>query len=173
MLTIQKISTVVSTHFLFRLSIQILRDMNATTLKPNAWPLKLNCAGAFSYQLVEYMPFTIMKPSNLYGTVVLFQILRMFGKRCNLMSVLRNAIVCCKFCILLHAALSRLTVCEFLTSFQLQNAQKTIEVRRRYNGMLDCFLRIPREQGFLSFWRGNSVNIARSCSQVRVIAIFY
>uniref|UniRef100_A0A914RLQ5 ADP/ATP translocase n=1 Tax=Parascaris equorum TaxID=6256 RepID=A0A914RLQ5_PAREQ len=31
--------------------------------------------------------------------------------------------------------------------------------------MIDCFIRVPREQGFLSFWRGNLVNVARSCSQ--------
>uniref|UniRef100_A0A8R1TQ99 ADP/ATP translocase n=1 Tax=Onchocerca volvulus TaxID=6282 RepID=A0A8R1TQ99_ONCVO len=48
---------------------------------------------------------------------------------------------------------------------QLQNAQKTIAVEKRYKGMLDCFIRIPIEQGFLSFWRGNLVNIARACSQ--------
>lgn len=48
---------------------------------------------------------------------------------------------------------------------QLQNAQETIAVGKRYKGMLDCFTRIPIEQGFLSFWRGNLVNIARACSQ--------
>ncbi|KAL3990417.1 ADP/ATP translocase 1 [Acanthocheilonema viteae] len=48
---------------------------------------------------------------------------------------------------------------------QLQNAQETIAVGKRYKGMLDCFVRIPVEQGFLSFWRGNLVNIARACSQ--------
>ncbi|KAI6173885.1 ADP/ATP translocase [Aphelenchoides besseyi] len=36
---------------------------------------------------------------------------------------------------------------------QLQAAQSTIEATKRYNGMIDCFLRVPREQGFLSFWR--------------------
>uniref|UniRef100_A0A915Q5G4 ADP/ATP translocase n=1 Tax=Setaria digitata TaxID=48799 RepID=A0A915Q5G4_9BILA len=48
---------------------------------------------------------------------------------------------------------------------QLQNAQETIEIGKRYKGMVDCFMRIPIEQGFLSFWRGNLVNIARACSQ--------
>ncbi|VDK18156.1 unnamed protein product, partial [Anisakis simplex] len=48
---------------------------------------------------------------------------------------------------------------------QLQSAQQTIEVSKRYRGMVDCFIRVPREQGFLSFWRGNMVNIARACSQ--------
>ena len=28
-------------------------------------------------------------------------------------------------------------------------------------GMVDCFVRIPREQGFLSFWRGNLANVIR------------
>uniref|UniRef100_F1L9X4 ADP/ATP translocase n=1 Tax=Ascaris suum TaxID=6253 RepID=F1L9X4_ASCSU len=48
---------------------------------------------------------------------------------------------------------------------QLQAAQETIAVSKRYKGMIDCFIRVPREQGLLSFWRGNLVNIARSCSQ--------
>lgn len=48
---------------------------------------------------------------------------------------------------------------------QLQNAQETIAVSKRYKGMIDCFIRVPKEQGFLSFWRGNMVNIARACSQ--------
>lgn len=49
---------------------------------------------------------------------------------------------------------------------QLQNAQPTIEVSRRYRGMVDCFIRVPKEQGFLSFWRGNWSNILRASSQV-------
>jgi solute carrier family 25 (adenine nucleotide translocator) protein 4/5/6/31 len=28
-------------------------------------------------------------------------------------------------------------------------------------GMIDCFVRIPREQGFLSYWRGNLANVIR------------
>jgi len=31
----------------------------------------------------------------------------------------------------------------------------------RYKGLLDCLVRIPREQGFLAYWRGNGVNVAR------------
>lgn len=30
-----------------------------------------------------------------------------------------------------------------------------------FAGMVDCFVRIPREQGFLSFWRGNFANVIR------------
>ncbi|VDN51666.1 unnamed protein product [Dracunculus medinensis] len=48
---------------------------------------------------------------------------------------------------------------------QLQNAQERISVTKRYRGMMDCFIRLPREEGFFSFWRGNLVNIARACSQ--------
>ncbi|CAB3398230.1 unnamed protein product [Caenorhabditis bovis] len=48
---------------------------------------------------------------------------------------------------------------------QLQNSQSTLAVEKRYKGMIDCFVRVPREQGFFSFWRGNWVNILRSCSQ--------
>jgi len=31
----------------------------------------------------------------------------------------------------------------------------------RYKGMIDCFIRIPKEQGVMSFWRGNLVNVIR------------
>ncbi|CAL2045320.1 hypothetical protein CAEBREN_22523 [Caenorhabditis brenneri] len=48
---------------------------------------------------------------------------------------------------------------------QLQNSQTTLAQENRYKGIVDCFIRVPREQGFLSFWRGNWVNILRSCSQ--------
>ncbi|MFH4975387.1 hypothetical protein AB6A40_002096 [Gnathostoma spinigerum] len=48
---------------------------------------------------------------------------------------------------------------------QLQNAQSTITVEGRYKGIIDCFIRVPQEQGFSSFWRGNVVNIARASSQ--------
>uniref|UniRef100_A0A0N5BKA3 ADP/ATP translocase n=1 Tax=Strongyloides papillosus TaxID=174720 RepID=A0A0N5BKA3_STREA len=48
---------------------------------------------------------------------------------------------------------------------QLQTAQVTINTSERYKGMLDCFLRLPKEQGFFSFWRGNMVNIYRATSQ--------
>ncbi|CEF62805.1 ADP/ATP translocase 4 [Strongyloides ratti] len=48
---------------------------------------------------------------------------------------------------------------------QLQTAQVTINSNERYKGMFDCFLRLPKEQGFFSFWRGNMVNIYRATSQ--------
>ena len=32
---------------------------------------------------------------------------------------------------------------------------------RLFSGILDCFSRVPKEQGFLSFWRGNLTNIYR------------
>ena len=44
---------------------------------------------------------------------------------------------------------------------QVQHASKQIAVDQRYKGMVDCFVRIPREQGFISFWRGNLANVIR------------
>lgn len=44
---------------------------------------------------------------------------------------------------------------------QVQHASKQIAADQRYKGMVDCFVRIPREQGFLSFWRGNLANVIR------------
>lgn len=44
---------------------------------------------------------------------------------------------------------------------QVQDASKQIAKEKMYKGMVDCFIRIPREQGVLSFWRGNWANIIR------------
>lgn len=44
---------------------------------------------------------------------------------------------------------------------QIQDAQKTIPKDQRYTGIVDCFARVNKEQGFLSFWRGNVVNVIR------------
>lgn len=30
-----------------------------------------------------------------------------------------------------------------------------------FAGMVDCFVRIPKEQGFTAFWRGNMANVIR------------
>lgn len=44
---------------------------------------------------------------------------------------------------------------------QVQHVSKQISAENRYKGMVDCFVRIPKEQGFLSFWRGNLANVIR------------
>jgi len=44
---------------------------------------------------------------------------------------------------------------------QIQDAQKFIPKDQQYKGIVDCFSRIYREQGFLSYWRGNVVNVIR------------
>jgi len=44
---------------------------------------------------------------------------------------------------------------------QVQAASKQIAADQRYKGMIDCFVRIPKEQGFLAFWRGNLANVIR------------
>jgi solute carrier family 25 (mitochondrial adenine nucleotide translocator), member 4/5/6/31 len=44
---------------------------------------------------------------------------------------------------------------------QVQYASKQIAADQRYKGMVDCFVRIPKEQGFLSYWRGNLANVIR------------
>jgi solute carrier family 25 (adenine nucleotide translocator) protein 4/5/6/31 len=44
---------------------------------------------------------------------------------------------------------------------QVQHASKQMAKDQQYKGMVDCFVRIPREQGFLSFWRGNFANVIR------------
>ncbi|XP_071546843.1 ADP/ATP translocase 1 [Panulirus ornatus] len=44
---------------------------------------------------------------------------------------------------------------------QVQAASKQISADQAYKGMVDCFVRIPKEQGFFSYWRGNLANVIR------------
>ncbi|CAD5211726.1 unnamed protein product [Bursaphelenchus okinawaensis] len=44
---------------------------------------------------------------------------------------------------------------------QLQHAQQTIAEDKRYKGIVDCFVRVFKEQGPVTFWRGNGVNVIR------------
>lgn len=44
---------------------------------------------------------------------------------------------------------------------QVQHVQKNLSPDKQYKGMVDCFVRIPKEQGFLAFWRGNLANVIR------------
>jgi len=44
---------------------------------------------------------------------------------------------------------------------QVQHVSKQIAEKDRYKGIVDCFVRIPKEQGFTAFWRGNFANVIR------------
>nr|XP_019604602.1 PREDICTED: ADP/ATP translocase 4 [Rhinolophus sinicus] len=44
---------------------------------------------------------------------------------------------------------------------QVQASSKQISPEAQYKGMVDCLVRIPSEQGFFSFWRGNLANVIR------------
>ncbi|EEB10163.1 ADP,ATP carrier protein, putative [Pediculus humanus corporis] len=44
---------------------------------------------------------------------------------------------------------------------QVQAVSKQISEKERYKGIIDAFVRIPKEQGFASFWRGNLANVIR------------
>ncbi|XP_078042461.1 ADP,ATP carrier protein-like [Augochlora pura] len=44
---------------------------------------------------------------------------------------------------------------------QVQATSKQILPGERYKGMMDAFVRIPKETGFLSYWRGNLANVIR------------
>lgn len=44
---------------------------------------------------------------------------------------------------------------------QVQHSSKQITEAQRYKGIIDAFVRIPKEQGALSFWRGNLANVIR------------
>lgn len=44
---------------------------------------------------------------------------------------------------------------------QVQHISKQITEDQRYKGMVDCFVRIPKEQGVAAYWRGNMANVIR------------
>ncbi|XP_071957715.1 ADP,ATP carrier protein-like [Antedon mediterranea] len=44
---------------------------------------------------------------------------------------------------------------------QLQAASKQIAADQQYKGIVDCFSRVTKEQGFFSLWRGNLTNVIR------------
>lgn len=44
---------------------------------------------------------------------------------------------------------------------QLQNSSQQILKSEQYKGIIDVLQRLPKEQGILSFWRGNSLNVLR------------
>ncbi|KJH43763.1 ADP/ATP translocase 1 [Dictyocaulus viviparus] len=44
---------------------------------------------------------------------------------------------------------------------QVQDASSTIAVDKRYKGIIDVLVRVPKEQGFTALWRGNFANVIR------------
>jgi solute carrier family 25 (adenine nucleotide translocator) protein 4/5/6/31 len=44
---------------------------------------------------------------------------------------------------------------------QVQAASKQITAENQYKGIVDAFVRIPKEQGIGAFWRGNLANVIR------------
>jgi solute carrier family 25 (adenine nucleotide translocator) protein 4/5/6/31 len=43
----------------------------------------------------------------------------------------------------------------------LQNQGEQAAITKPYKGIVDCFVRVPAEQGVASFWRGNLANVIR------------
>lgn len=44
---------------------------------------------------------------------------------------------------------------------QVQHASKQITADKQYKGIIDAFVRIPKEQGPTAYWRGNLANVIR------------
>ncbi|CAK63139.1 unnamed protein product (macronuclear) [Paramecium tetraurelia] len=46
---------------------------------------------------------------------------------------------------------------------QTQDANKKIQEggAKKYNGIVDCFIRVPKEEGLSALWRGNLANVIR------------
>eukprot|EP00823_Brevimastigomonas_motovehiculus_P005635 TRINITY_DN418_c0_g1_i1.p1 TRINITY_DN418_c0_g1~~TRINITY_DN418_c0_g1_i1.p1 ORF type:complete len:365 (-),score=89.32 TRINITY_DN418_c0_g1_i1:267-1325(-) len=43
----------------------------------------------------------------------------------------------------------------------LQNQGESASIKKPYKGIIDCLVRVPKEQGVVSFWRGNLANVLR------------
>lgn len=48
-----------------------------------------------------------------------------------------------------------------LNVFKVQDASAHITADKRYKGIMDVLIRVPKEQGFVSLWRGNLANVIR------------
>jgi solute carrier family 25 (adenine nucleotide translocator) protein 4/5/6/31 len=44
---------------------------------------------------------------------------------------------------------------------QVQDASLQIKADKKFKGIIDCFYRVAKEQGFWTLWRGNFVNVIR------------
>lgn len=44
---------------------------------------------------------------------------------------------------------------------QTQDASQQIKAGKKYKGIIDCFVRVFKEQGAITLWRGNFVNVIR------------
>jgi len=44
---------------------------------------------------------------------------------------------------------------------QVQDASASIAKDKRYKGIIDVLVRVPKEQGFIALWRGNLANVIR------------
>ena len=44
---------------------------------------------------------------------------------------------------------------------QVQDASQQIKADKKYKGIVDCFSRVCKEQGVITLWRGNLVNVIR------------
>lgn len=43
----------------------------------------------------------------------------------------------------------------------LQNQHTISAVEKKYSGMIDCFTKLTKNEGFFSLWRGNGINVMR------------
>ncbi|EDS30636.1 ADP,ATP carrier protein 1 [Culex quinquefasciatus] len=61
----------------------------------------------------------------------------------------------------ISAAISKTPIERVKLLLQSQADSQQIAADKQYKGFVDCFVRIPTEQGFGAFWRGNLANVIR------------
>lgn len=66
-----------------------------------------------------------------------------------------------------HRILFEITPPVFRLLFQVQDASATITADKRYKGIIDILVRVPKEQGFMALWRGNLANVLRYVSSFK------
>ncbi|KAL9705966.1 hypothetical protein quinque_009484 [Culex quinquefasciatus] len=61
----------------------------------------------------------------------------------------------------ISAAVSKTPIERVKLLLQIQAESQQIAADKQCKGIVDCFVRIPKEQGFGAFWRGNLANVIR------------
>ncbi|XP_023562660.1 ADP/ATP translocase 3 [Octodon degus] len=132
------------------------------------------CTGALAHELAREYPALRVTVFDLPDVIEQAHVFRPHGPERTRVSfvpgdILRDALPATQLYVLapppraadLHGLLQRVAAACRPGSPQVQHASKQIAAEKQYKGIVDCIVRIPKEQGVLSFWRGNLANVIR------------